>query len=77
MFMIVQRREPAVAEPHVDLTLAPGAFVRLVSEPDWGPGQVQSVIGTRVTVNFEERGKVTLDLRHVRLEILEAPRPPR
>lgn len=60
-----------------DATLAPGAFVRLVSEPGWGPGQVQSVVGTRVTVNFEERGKVTLDLRHVRLELVAPPRPPR
>lgn len=63
--------------PGGDTTLAPGAFVRLVSEPGWGLGQVQSVVGTRVTVNFEERGKVTLDLRHVRLEIVEGPRPPR
>lgn len=60
-----------------DATLAPGAFVRLLSEPSWGLGQVQSVIGTRVTVNFEERGKVSLDLRHVRLDVVVPPRPPR
>lgn len=60
-----------------DTRLAPGAVVRLVSEPDWGLGRVQSVVGTRVTVNFEECGKVTLDLRHVRLEIVAPPRPPR
>lgn len=38
----------------------PGDFVRLPERPDWGIGQVQSVIGNRVTVNFENAGKKTL-----------------
>ena len=59
----------------VDLILAPGAFVRLDAEPDWGVGQVQSVIGTRVTVNFTERGKVVIDLRHAKLSVVR-PDPP-
>jgi hypothetical protein len=33
--------------------LTPGMFVRNPAAPDWGVGQVQSVIGGRVTVNFE------------------------
>ena len=37
--------------------LAPGAFVRHPEREDWGLGQVQSVIGTRITVNFENAGK--------------------
>ncbi len=37
--------------------LVPGALVRHPTQPDWGIGQVQSVIGNRVTVNFEHRGK--------------------
>jgi hypothetical protein len=37
--------------------LVPGAFVRHPTEPGWGPGQVQSVDGHRVTVNFENAGK--------------------
>ena len=37
--------------------LVPGAFVRHPQRPDWGIGQVQSVVGNRVTVNFEHRGK--------------------
>lgn len=37
--------------------LAPGDFVRHPSEPDWGLGQVQSSIGGKVTVNFENAGK--------------------
>ncbi|HKD20459.1 MAG TPA: DUF3553 domain-containing protein [Rhizomicrobium sp.] len=38
-------------------TLTPGEWVRLPSAPEWGMGQVQSVIGARVTVNFEHAGK--------------------
>jgi hypothetical protein len=37
--------------------LTPGVFVRHPDLPDWGIGQVQSVIGDRVTVNFENAGK--------------------
>jgi hypothetical protein len=54
--------------------LAPGSFVRHPTEPDWGLGQVQSVIGSRATVNFEHRGKVLIELRRVRLEPAEPPR---
>ena len=35
--------------------------MRHPGEPDWGLGQVQSVVGHRVTVNFEEAGKQTID----------------
>jgi len=31
------------------------------SEPGWGLGQIQSVIGNRVTVNFENAGKVLIN----------------
>lgn len=41
--------------------LEPGTFVRHPDQPDWGLGQVQSVIGHRVTVNFENAGKVVID----------------
>lgn len=37
--------------------LAPGDLVRHPTEPGWGLGQVQSVVGDRVTVNFEHAGK--------------------
>ena len=40
--------------------LVPGAFVRHPSHPEWGLGQVQSVIGNRVTVNFENAGKLLI-----------------
>jgi hypothetical protein len=45
--------------------LEPGMLVTHPECPDWGAGQVQSVIGDRVTVNFEHRGKVVLDGRRV------------
>jgi hypothetical protein len=54
--------------------LTPGAIVRNPARPDWGTGQVQSAIGTRVTVNFEHAGKQALDLRHVTLEVVQPPR---
>lgn len=55
--------------------LEPGMLVRHPSRPEWGIGQVQSVIGARVTVNFEEVGKVVLDSRIVVLDWVV--RPPR
>ena len=45
--------------------------MRLPARPDWGVGQVQSVVGDRVTVNFEHAGKVTLRLPGVELEVVE------
>lgn len=42
--------------------ITPGMRVRLPARPDWGLGQVQSVAGDRVTVNFENAGKVTIRL---------------
>ena len=47
--------------------LEPGALVRHPDRGDWGVGQVQSVDGHRVTVNFEEAGKQTMDSRVVAL----------
>jgi hypothetical protein len=51
----------------------PGDLVRHPVEPDWGLGQVQSAIGDRVTVNFEHRGKVLIDVSVVRLEAADPP----
>lgn len=50
-----------------DPFLEPGVLVRHPGQPEWGLGQVQSVIGYRVTVNFEEAGKQTIDASRVRL----------
>lgn len=51
--------------------LFPGQRVRLPARPDWGTGQVQSVAGDRVTVNFENAGKVTLRLSAMEFALVE------
>ena len=53
--------------------LAPGIFVRSPANPDWGLGQVQSAIGDKVTVNFEHRGKLVLNLAAAPLIVVDAP----
>lgn len=53
--------------------LEPGMLVHHPEQPEWGLGQVQSVIGARVTVNFEEVGKIVLDSRVVALEWVIRP----
>ncbi len=52
--------------------LAPGVFVRNPARPDWGLGQVQSVVGQRVTVNFEHAGKLLINGEIVKLEVIDA-----
>ena len=58
------------AEPPFISLIEPGQWVRHPGQPGWGVGQVQSAIGERVTVNFEDRGKVVINVRVVELEIL-------
>lgn len=53
--------------------LSPGTFVRHPARPEWGLGQVQSVIGHRVTVNFEHAGKLLIHSDRVALEVVEEP----
>lgn len=53
--------------------LEPGQLVRHPSEPDWGLGQVQSNIDARLTVNFENAGKVVINSRLVELIPVYAP----
>ncbi len=47
---------------------APGVLVRHPDRPDWGRGQVQSAIGNRITVNFENAGKLLINADVVSLE---------
>ncbi len=51
--------------------LVPGALVRHPDAPEWGVGQVQSVIGHRVTVNFPEQGKILINGERVTLTVVE------
>jgi hypothetical protein len=41
--------------------LTPGQFVTNPKESEWGIGQVQSVIDGKITVNFEQQGKVVIN----------------
>jgi len=45
----------------------PGSLVTHPHEQSWGLGQVQSVIGNRITVNFEHAGKRVINLAEVPL----------
>ena len=58
-------------------TLVPGAFVRHPERPDWGLGQVQSVVGPRVTVNFENAGKLLINTDVILLEPVEGDSGPK
>lgn len=51
--------------------LVPGAWVRHPERPEWGLGQVQSIVGHRVTVNFEHAGKLLINTAVVALEAAE------
>jgi hypothetical protein len=48
---------------------APGDYVVHPKHPEWGVGQVQSAVGNRVTVMFENAGKILIDTDVVTLEI--------
>lgn len=60
-----------MAESLMPTTLAPGGFVRNPNHLEWGLGRIQTVLGERVTVNFEHLGKVVLDLKTVMLVAAE------
>ena len=51
--------------------IEPGQRVRHPGQPDWGIGQVQSVVAERVTVNFPHAGKVLINVRLVRLDVVD------
>ncbi|HWA47130.1 MAG TPA: DUF3553 domain-containing protein [Dongiaceae bacterium] len=57
--------------------LTPGTFVRSPAHPDWGLGQVQSVIADKATVNFENSGKLVIRLGAVALTVVDATELPK
>ena len=48
----------------------PGDYVVNPANKGWGIGQVQSIIGNKVTVNFENYGKRVINVENVNLEKL-------
>ena len=51
---------------HIDFE--PGDYVINPTNKNWGIGQVQSIIGNKVTVNFENYGKRVINVENVNLE---------
>ncbi len=49
----------------------PGDFVKNPENIGWGIGQVQSIIGNKVTVNFLNFGKRVINIENVKLEKVE------
>ena len=49
----------------------PGDHVINPTNIDWGIGQVQSIIGNKVTVNFENFGKRVINVENVTLEKID------
>jgi len=49
----------------------PGDFVIHPSQKDWGVGQVQSIVNNKVTVNFQNVGKKTINTSEISLEKYE------
>lgn len=52
--------------------IEPGQRVRHPLRPEWGVGQVQSVVAERITVNFPNAGKVLINASLVGLEVVAA-----
>ena len=51
--------------------MTPGVFViNVAQEHEWGIGQVQSNINNRITVNFENVGKKTVDPTKIELKVV-------
>ncbi len=47
----------------------PGDFVINPLNHEWGIGQVQSIVGNKVTVNFQNVGKKTINILKIKLEL--------
>ena len=46
-----------------------GDFVVHPKQPEWGLGQIQSIVGMNVTVNFEHVGKQMINCALITLEV--------
>ena len=52
----------------MQIDLEPGDYVTNPANKNWGVGQIQSIIGNKVTVEFENFGKQVIDLEIITLE---------
>ena len=53
------------------INFEPGDYVINPANKDWGIGQVQSIIGNKITVNFENYGKRVINIENVKLIKIE------
>ena len=53
------------------LNYEPGDYVINPNNKGWGIGQIQSIIGNKVTVNFENVGKKVINSDRVILEKID------
>ena len=52
----------------MQIDFEPGDYVKNPANEEWGIGQVQSIIGNKVTLNFENYGKRVINIENVILE---------
>ena len=52
----------------MNLDLEPGDFVTNPLNKNWGIGQIQSIIKNKATVNFENKGKLVINIKEIILE---------
>ena len=50
------------------LDFEPGDFVINPKNKNWGIGQIQSIINSKITVNFENVGKKVINCKEIILE---------
>ena len=50
------------------LDYEPGDFVINPKNRNWGIGQIQSILKSKVTVNFENIGKIVINSKEIILE---------
>ena len=50
------------------INFEPGDYVINPANKSWGIGQIQSIIGNKVTVNFENSGKKVINAKEITLE---------
>ena len=52
------------------LDFEPGDRVVNPLKKDWGIGQVQSIVKEKVTVNFENKGKIVINAKNINVNLI-------
>jgi hypothetical protein len=54
-----------------NILISQGSFVRHPKAPDLGLGRVQTIVGDKITVNFENAGKLIVDGSVIELDCVD------